>query len=161
MKPGAEAEKKVAAAEAEFKQGMALYRNGYLGKALDKLQAAVELDKQNPTYVSYAGLLVALAQQNYQVAEELCHTATRMDRKDVQCWLNLAEVYVRAGQKGDAVEALTVGMQYTKRDVRLLRALRKLGVRRAPVFSFLERQHFLNKHLGKLRHRILTLLGQE
>lgn len=161
MKPGAEAQEKSEAAEAEFKQGMTHYRNGYYGKALDKLQAAVELDRQNALYVSYAGLMVARAQKNYQVAEELCHTAVRMNRKEVQAYLNLAEVYLQAGQKSDAVEALTVGLPYTKRDVRLIRALRKLGVRRPPVFAFLERRHFLNRHVGKLRHKVLQMLGQE
>ena len=95
------------------------------------------------------------------MAEELCHAAVRMNRKEVQSWLNLAEVYIQAGQKGDAVEALTVGLPYTKRDVRLIRALRKLGVRRPPVFAFLERKHFLNRHIGKLRHKVLQVLGQE
>lgn len=162
MKAGAEAQKKAAeAAEAEFNKGMTFFRSGYYGKALDRMQAAVELNKHNPLYVSYAGLLVALAQKNYPVAEELCHQALRMNRHDVQCYLNLAEVYLKAGQKGDAVEALTVGLQYTKRDVRLTRALRKLGVRRPPVFAFLERKHFLNRHLGKLRHRMLQMLGEE
>lgn len=148
-------------AEKAYKEGMMHYRNGYYGKAVAKLQEAVELDKQNLTYISYLGLLVALAHKKYTEAEQLCHTALRMKRTEVQSYLNLAEVYIQEGKKGDAVEALTVGLQYTKRDVRLVRALRKLGVRRPPVFPFLERRHFLNRHVGKLRHRVLQMLGKE
>lgn len=150
-----------AEAEKAFKEGMSFLRNGYFGKSLAKMQEAVELDKQNPIYISYLGLVVARAHKKYLEAEQLCHTALRMKRTEVQSYLNLAEVYVHAGKKGDAVEALTLGLQYTKRDIRLIRALRKLGVRRAPVFAFLERRHFLNRHAGKLRHRVLRMLGQE
>jgi len=149
------------AAEKAFKEGMTFFRSGYYGKAVAKIQEAVELDKQNHTYISYLGLLVALAHKKYTEAEQLCHTALRMKRTEPQSYLNLAEVYLHAGKKEDAVETLTVGLQYTKRDVRLIRALRKLGVRRPPVFPFLERRHFLNRHTGKLRHRVLQMLGQE
>jgi hypothetical protein len=31
-----------------------------------------------------------------------------------------------------------------------------LGKRSSPVLPFLERGHFLNRGLGKLRHRLLT-----
>lgn len=160
MMSGPEAAQK-AEAEKEFNDGMLFFRSSFFGKALAKLQRAVELDKQNPLYVSYLGLMLALAQKKYGDAEQLCHTALRMKRGEVQSYLNLAEVYIQAGKKGDAVEALTVGLQYTKRDVRLIRGLRKLGVRRPPVFPFLERTHFLNRHVGKLRHRVLRMLGQE
>jgi len=148
-------------AEQAFEQAMEFYKNGYWGKALDKVREAVELDKQNPKYVSYLGLLVAVAKKTYDEAEQLCHVALRLDRKYVQGYLNLADVYIRARKKADAVECLTVGIKYTKRDVKLVRALRKLGVRRAPVIPFLERKHFLNRHLGQLRHRVLQMLGKE
>lgn len=148
-------------AEREFREGLRLFRSNYYGKALAKFRWAVELERHNPLYVSYLGLLLALAQKKYGDAEQLCHTALRMKRNEVQCYLNLAEVYIQAGKKGDAVETLLVGLQYTKRDPRLKRALRKLGVRRSPVIPFLERKHFLNRHLGRLRHRVLKILGEE
>lgn len=148
-------------ARSEFKVGISLYRSRSYASSLEKIQRAVELDPRNPRYVSYMGLLVALAQKNYKLAEELCHRALRMNRNEPQLYLNMAEVYVRARNKEDAVEALTVGLQYTKRDVRLTRALRKLGVRRPPVVPFLQRKNFLNRHLGRARHRILRILGKE
>lgn len=152
---------KKAEADNAFQQGIMFFRSSYYGKAVTALQRAVELDRQNPLYVSYLGLLVALAHKKYAEAEQICHTALRMKRNQVQSYLNLAEVYLKAGNQEDAVETLTVGLQYTKRDVRLTRALRKLGVRRSPVIPFLQRKHFLNRHLGKLRHRVLQRLGIE
>lgn len=153
--------KEATEAQAKFNEALTFYRNGYYGKALEGFRQAVELDKKNPLSVSYLGLMVALAQKKYPDAEQLCHTALRMKRNEVQSYLNLAEVYRRAGKKEDAVETLTVGLQYTKRNVKLVRALRQFGVRRPPVLKFLERKHFLNRHLGKMRHRVLQLLGKE
>ncbi|MFQ5778842.1 MAG: tetratricopeptide repeat protein [Terriglobia bacterium] len=148
-------------ARGEFKVGMMLYRNRSFANSLEKVQRAVELDPKNAHYVSYMGLLVALVQKNYRLAEELCHRALRMNHNEPQLYLNIAEVYLRARNKEDAVEALTVGLQYTKRNLRLTQALRKLGVRRPPVIPFLERKHFLNRHLGKARYRLLRVLGRE
>ncbi len=148
-------------AEKEFKEGMTQYQAGYYARAFARFQRAVELDKTNATYLSYLSLLVALAQKNFEAAEQLGHTALRMTRNDPQLYLNLAEVYLKAGDKEDAVEALQVGLTYTKQDVRLKRMLRKLGVRRPPVISFLERKHFLNRYLGMARHKILKMIGQE
>ncbi|MFQ5662664.1 MAG: tetratricopeptide repeat protein [Terriglobia bacterium] len=142
----------------EFKKGLTLLRNDYPGKALTHVRRAVELEKQNPLFISYLGLLLAFVQRKYTDAEQLCHTALRMKRNQAQLYLNLADVYLRAGKKEDAVETLTVGLQYTKRDVRLARALRRLGVRRPPLFPFLDRRNFINRRLGKLRHRVLPLL---
>ena len=150
-----------AEAEKEFKEGMTQYQAGYYARGLTHIQKAAELDAQNPTYLSYTALLVALAHKNYEAAEQLGHAALRMKRNETQMYLNLAEIYLKAGEKEEAVETLQVGLTYTKQDVKLKRALRKLGIRRPPVIPFLERKHFLNRYLGRARHRILQALGKE
>jgi tetratricopeptide (TPR) repeat protein len=144
----------MADAEQIFKEGLTHYRNGYWGKALEKLREAVDLDKQNSTYVAYLSLLVALATKGYDEAEKLGHLALKLDRKNVQAYLNLSEVYVRARRKGDAVEALREGLKFTKRDKRLLKALEKVGLRKPPVLSFLGRSHPINKTLGRMRYKL-------
>lgn len=145
----------------EFKQGLIRLRNHYPGQALAHMRRAVELDSRNPFYLSYFGLLLGLVEKKWAEAQELCNTALRMKRNEAQLYLNLAEVYLRAGKREDTVDTLTMGLRYTKRDLRLGRALRKLGVRRQPVFTFLDRKHFLNRSLGKLRQRVLKVLGDE
>lgn len=148
-------------AESQFQQGMLYYQNEYYGKAQAAFMRAVELDNTKPLFISYLGLAVARAQRKYEEAEALCHRALKMMRTEPQAYLNLAQVYIWAGRKEEAVDTLTMGLQYTKRDVRLVRQLRQLGVRRPPVISFLDRTNFLNKSLGKLRHKMLKLLGEE
>ena len=145
----------------EFKEGLSLLRNNYAKKALPHLNKAVELDKSNPFYISYLGIALAAGEQSWDQAEEVCLSALKLKRTQAELYINLSEVYRLQGKKEDAIETLSTGLALTKKDPRLLQALRKLGVRRPPVISFLERSHILNKQLGKLRYKVLKSLGKE
>jgi Flp pilus assembly protein TadD len=139
----------------EFKQGVKLLRNGQSAEALEYLRHAAELNQQNPYYLSFLGLSVARAQRKWAPAVHLCETALSLRRNEVQLYLNLAEVYVAAGRRDDAVAVLDRGLLYSRLDVRVRRARAQLGKRNSPVLPFLERGHLLNIYLGKLRHRVL------
>lgn len=145
----------------EFKTGLTLLRDRNADKALPHMRRAVELDKNNPYYMSYLGVVLARAERKWGEAERLCDSAVRMKRNQAQLYLNLAEVYATAGRRGDAVEALQSGLKFARRDVRLTLAMNKLTQRRAPVLSFLARKHPLNKQLGMLRHRTLQIFGRD
>jgi Flp pilus assembly protein TadD len=144
----------------EFKQGLALLRDNYAEKALPHMERASKLEKNNPYYMSYLGVVLARSEQKWAEAEKLCDGAVRMKRNQAQLYLNLAEVYATAGRRDDAVETLQAGLKYARRDVRLNLALNRLVQRRSPVFTFLSRRHPLNRHVGKIRHRTLELLGR-
>ncbi len=144
----------------EFKEGLKLLTNEYAGKALGHFTRAASLDNKNPFYISYQGLALAAAHQKWEQAEELCYTALRMMRTQAEMYLNLAEVYRLAGRRQDAIETLNEGLPLTKYDPRLQKKLDMYGVRRLPVLPFLARGHFLNRHLGVLRYKILKSLGK-
>ena len=144
----------------EFKAGLTLLRDNYPQKALPHMRRAVELDKNNPYYMSYLGVILARSERKWAEAEQLCDSAVRIKRNQAQLYLNLAEVYATAGRRDDAVEALQSGVKFARRDVRLNIALNRLARRRSPIFNFLSRQHPLNKKLGVLRHRTLQIFGQ-
>ena len=144
----------------EFKQGLTLLRDDYALKALPHMRRAVELDKNNPYYMSYLGVVLARSEQKWGEAERLCDAAVRMKRNQAQLYLNLAEVYSTAGRRDEALEALQAGLKYARRDVRLTIAMNRLVHRRRPVLSFLSRRHLLNRQLGLLRHRALQAFGQ-
>jgi Flp pilus assembly protein TadD len=135
-------------------------RDNYANKALDHIKRASDLEKNNPYYMSYLGVALARTQQRWADAERLCDSAVRMKRNQAQLYLNLAEVYVASGRREDARETLISGMKYARRDIRLNIAMAKLTARRAPVFSFLERKHPLNRHFGMLRHKTLHAIGR-
>jgi len=145
----------------EFKTGLTYLRDNFANRALAHIQRASELEKNNPYYLSYLGVALARTQQKWADAERLCDAAVRMKRNQAQLYLNLAEVYMVAGRKEDAREALVAGMKYARRDIRLNIAMAKLTPRRAPVFAFLERKHPLNRHFGMLRHRTLRAFGRD
>lgn len=144
----------------EFKQGLTFLRDDYAGKALPHMKRAVELEKNNPYYMSYLGVVLARSEKKWGEAEKLCDGAVRLKRNQAQLYLNLAEVYATAGRRDEAVEALQAGLKYARRDIRLNIAMNKLIKRRSPVLSFLERHHPINRGLGKLRHQTLSMIGK-
>jgi len=143
---------------AEFKQGVQLLREGYPAEAYNCFYRAVELEKQNAYYLSFLGVSRARGQKNWTAAADLCETALSLKRNEAQFYLNLAEVYVSAGRREDAVAVLDRGLIYFIDDPRIRRARARLGRRRSSVLPFLERGHFLNRSLGKLRHGVLARL---
>jgi Flp pilus assembly protein TadD len=145
----------------EFKTGLTFLRDNYAHKALPHMRRAVDLDKNNPYYMSYLGVVLARSEGKWGEAERLCDSAVRMKRNQAQLYLNLAEVYATAGRREDAVEALQSGLKFARRDIRLTIAMNKLTHRRSPVLGFLARRHPLNRQLGILRHRTLRMFGQE
>ena len=143
---------------AEFKQGVALLRKGHSAEALEYLRHAAELRQQNPYYLSFLGVSMARAERKWAPAVKLCETALSLKRNEAQLYLNLAEVYVSAGRREDAVETLDTALRYCGTDTRVRRVRGKFGKRGSPVLPFLERGNFLNRSLGKFRHRMLIRL---
>ena len=143
----------------EFKQALTRLRDNDPDRALVHVHRAVQLESHNPFYLSYFGMLQARVERKWAEAQQLCETAVSMRRDEPQLYLNLADVYAAAGRREDAVETLNRGLKNARRDRRLHSALNRLAIRRSPVLSFLPRHHFLNRGLGKLRHRALKYLG--
>ncbi len=143
----------------EFRAGLAFLRGGDANRALPHLRSALDHDPDNPFYISYVGVAVAASEQKWAEAEKLCHSAMRMNRRQAQLYLNLAEVYVAADRKQDAADILARGLHYSPHDLRLKMALDRLAMRRPPVLTFLPRMHFFNRNLGKLRHHALQVLS--
>lgn len=145
----------------EFKDGLDELRNNFPRQALVHLKSAVDIDKTNPFFLSYLGLAIAMVDGNFIEAEDLCDDAVRKQRTQPELYLNLAEVYRLAGKKEDAIDTLNKGLRNTKRDARVATALRKMGMRRPPVLTFLDRDNFLNVQLGKLRYKVLKGRGKK
>jgi Flp pilus assembly protein TadD len=139
---------------AEFKQGISLLRDGHSSEALEYLRRASQLKQQNPYYLSFLGVAMARAERNWSAALELCKTAASMRRNEAQLYVNLAEVYVSAERRNDAVETLDTALKYCGADARITRIRAKLGRRSSPVLPFLDRGNALNRSLGRLRNRV-------
>ncbi|MGH9690854.1 MAG: tetratricopeptide repeat protein [Candidatus Acidiferrales bacterium] len=138
----------------DFKECLKRLRDGHPEEALLHARRALGIAPKNPFYLSYTGLLAALAEERYGDGEMLCQEAIGMRHNHAQLYLNLAEVYHQAGRSQDAIAVLEKGLVSAGRDFRIRRALEKIGMRRKPVFAFLHRSHPLNRTLGKWRHRL-------
>ena len=143
---------------AEFKQGINLLKNGYSSQAIKCLRHAAELEQQNPYFISFLGVSMARATRKAAMAVELCEAALRLKREEPQLYLNLAEVYVSADRREEAIEVLDLGLKRLGNNSRIRRERDTFGTRGDQVLSFLPRQHFLNRTLGQLRHKTLTHL---
>jgi len=138
----------------DFKECLRHLRDGHPDEALANARKALGAAPKNPFYLSYTGLLAAIAEHRYADAENLCQEALGMRHNHAQLYLNLAEVYQQCGRTQDAIAVLEKGLVSAGRDFRIRRALAKIGTRRSPIVSFLHRSHPLNRTLGRLRHRI-------
>jgi Flp pilus assembly protein TadD len=136
-----------------FKQGVQLLKSGYSQKALVELRRCVEIESSNPYYLSFLGLAIARSEKKWAEATKLCETALQLKKKELQLHLNMAEVYLAAGQRESAIDTLDRAKESFGPDARLVKARSRIEKRRAPILPFLDRQNALNKSLGKLRHR--------
>jgi tetratricopeptide (TPR) repeat protein len=139
----------------EFREGLALLRDGDAGAAVELLRSASKRDPESPYYMSYYGLALGAAEGLWAESERLCHTALCRGRRQAQLYLNLAEVYQSTGRRQAASDTLARGLHYLPHDQRLQVEFGRLLVRRSAVLPFLERTHLLNRRLGMLRHRVL------
>ena len=100
----------------EFRTGLSFLRGGDAPRALSHLRTALDQEPDNPYYISYTGLAIAASEQKWAEAEELCRSAMRMNRRQAQLYLNLAEVYVAADRKQDAADILARGLHFAPHD---------------------------------------------
>ena len=138
-----------------FTEGAKMLKNGYPKKAVVFFRRALECDKQNPFYLSLLGVSIWRAERSLNEAVKLCEAAIKVKRGEIQFHLNLADIYAAAGLRESALHTLDRALASFGRDKRLISARSRVQKRRTPVFPFLDRGNFLNRELGKLRHRIL------
>ncbi|MGA9481450.1 MAG: tetratricopeptide repeat protein, partial [Candidatus Acidiferrales bacterium] len=94
------------AALTEFKEGIELLKGGYHKNALPHLRRSVEMESSNPYYLSFLGVAISRSEKKWSEAVKLCETALQLKRKEMQMYLNLAEVYAAAGRRDSAIFTL-------------------------------------------------------
>jgi len=144
--------------KAEFTEGIKLLKNEYPQKALVRLRRAYECDRHNPYYISFLGLSMARAERKWDEASELCEMAVQLRPTELQFYLNLSEVCAASGLREKALDKLDQAIERFGQDARLKQARGRIEKRRRPLVPILGRGHFLNRELGKLRHRTLKQL---
>ena len=110
------------------------------------------LSSKTATGLSHFGLCLALIQKKFKPAIDLCKRAIELQFYNVDHYVNLARVYVAAGNRKKAIEAVEQGLKLHAEDETLLEVRKQLGVRAKPPVPFLDRAHPINVTLGQARH---------
>jgi Tfp pilus assembly protein PilF len=137
-----------------FDQGIEYLKRNRIQEASNAFRKAIRTDPDNPQFLSYYGLILALGEQNFQDAIKFCRAALLKTRYEPELYINLCKVYSKAGQRKKALETLLEGLHYDQGNQLLMQEMRRMGCRRKPILGFLSRDHFLNKTLGRLTHQL-------
>jgi tetratricopeptide (TPR) repeat protein len=145
-------------AEASFRKGMALAESGRYRDALSFLSGAIELERAfgngenvESRYLSYYGLCLSLSRADRHKGLDYCRAASRKEPFNADIWWNLGRVALAAGKRREAYRSLQKGLATASGHDGIVRDLKRMGVRRPPVLSFIARDNALNIWLGRLR----------
>ena len=130
-----------------LERGVKLAREGYYSGALRVFDQNLCFTL-NPTAMSYYAVALANVEGDYDRAISLCLTAAEKEFYNPEIYFNLGKILLLNGQKTLAIKAFRKGLRFDETHPGLNDELRKLGVRRRPVLSFLPRRSPLNKFLG-------------
>jgi hypothetical protein len=141
------------AALAGYEEGCAAFLARDLEAAHAAFERAYRRDSRDPRFMSWYGVTLVIVERNSNLGVQLCDQALRSGGVDPELLLNSARVHVALNQRERAVRAVARGLELWPEDDRLRAARDALGIRRAPVISFLSRGNPINRVLGRIRHR--------
>ena len=140
-----------AAPDRLFSLGLLCYMAKMLPEANSVFSRVHELCPEDTLYSSFYGLTLAVVEKDVDAGLKLCKAALNNNVVNPEVYWILGQVYSLNGQRTKAYKTLQDGLFIHKDCADLKTALRKLGIRKKRVFSFLSRNHSLNILAGKLR----------
>jgi hypothetical protein len=103
-----------------------------------------------PRFQSFYGLSVAMVFGQISRGERLCREALEHAGFEPDLAYNLGLIYLRCRRRDLAFQEFRDILRVTPHHQATRLTMRRLGVRRQPLFPFLPRSHMLNKFTGKL-----------
>ena len=132
-----------------FASGINLLGRGEKLRALTFFEKSYSLDPSNSICLSYLALLICLERGNVQKAIAMAKEAITQSPEIPVLHVNLARLYEKAGRNEDALGALRQSLKGGAiPEAKVL--LSEINPRMKPLFTFLERSHFLNIWAGKI-----------
>jgi tetratricopeptide (TPR) repeat protein len=125
---------------------------GEIPSALTLLERALKLN-DNRSWYSFLGYCMAKERGQVKKGIELCTLALELEPEHADHYLNLAKIYLLAGNKPEALRVLREGMARGE-NPGLITLLDAIGTRKPPVLSFLARSNPVNRLLGLLLERL-------
>ncbi len=146
----------VRTAENSFQKGIGALKNGDPLEAMAYFEAAMRHDREvnrdapNMKYQSYFGLCMARVSDKAGEAFRLCSQAADAEFYNPDVFLNLGKVALLRGDRRRAHRAFRRGLEIDVSHAELRSEMQRLGMRRRPLFRFLDRGHVLNRLAGQL-----------
>ena len=137
-----------------FKAGLFLLKRGRVESALSAFKGALALKENEPRYMSYLGLCLAMTQGRAREGVALCEMAAKKEFYRSEMFLNLGRAYLYAGNRRKSHSAFRRGLSLDRENSDIKGELDRMGVRRPPVFPFLDRKSAVNKLAGKLLNKL-------
>lgn len=132
---------------------------GNIGTAEQHLRRGLQDDPENPRLLSYLSICVASAGRELETAEELARRITKEFPREAAGHFALGTVKLIGNKRRFAFQNFRKARQLAGSDPHILEELDRMEPRRAPVFSGLDRNHFLNIFFGRMRTRLGKVLG--
>ncbi len=133
-------------------KGIALLEKENVLEAMLLLEEAEKLNS-TPKVRSHLAYCCAKVNQEYSNAINMCIGAIKEEPTIADHYYNLGRIYLLRNKRGTALETFKKGIKLGPHP-QLMQELRKFEMRKPPVFSFLHRDHSLNRELGKLLSRL-------
>jgi len=114
------------------------------------LEQAYEKFPNNAKINSWLGFSYGTTLDKVARGIDHCKRAVDSGEPDPYFFRNMGKLYLLQRNKKAAIGAFAKGLQIDKTNAPILREWKVLGFRRKPFLSFLSRDHFLNKNIGKL-----------
>lgn len=146
--------------ERHYRCGLGLLTQGRYADAAVHFHAAMLAEQEagavrpQMRYRSYYSLSRSLSGRLRPEELKLCEQAAAADAFDPILQLNLGKVYLRAGKTTRALQAFRRGLSLDPENAELRTMLARTDRRARPVVGGLDRDHPLNRALGRWRVRI-------
>lgn len=111
--------------------------------------------------LSFYALTVALVKKKFKDAIDIGKKAVKVQPFNAYHYVNLAKIYVAAGNRKFAVEVLSKGLSLLPQNSVILNYWKVIGIRQRPVIPFLSRDNPLNVTLGQKRAEKKTKTRQK
>lgn len=133
-----------------FRTGLYNLKTKRFKEAKSFFKQALQFQPDEPLYMSYLGLCIAMQDRAATEAAILCECAIEKEFYRPELYCNLGKVYMLLGNRRKAHNAFKKGLALDSDDHEIKRELEKMGVRKQPMFPFLKRTHLLNRYSGRL-----------
>jgi predicted Zn-dependent protease len=128
-------------------------RQGLFTEAADLFRYLAQECDTDARFLSYRGLLTAIRDKQVAQGAKDCKRAITLAPSEPVMYLNLSQVYERSGQHHNAVTTLRKAVRAGVKSKAIMDNLQRLSPRSGGPIPSLHRDHFLNKHLGRLLAR--------